>query len=137
VAWAGYPSAGDLPDLFGSDALGVGDVLALPVTSRTMRSAARSAARRRRPARRRSLDWRLLGARLLLAVLVAIGAVVLAPELLPRATPATPTQHHVPSMPTGQDVVGPGPVLDVVLGGPTAEAPTAATAREAGVDPSR
>jgi hypothetical protein len=62
-----------------------------PAAGRPPRSAARTAARRRRqPLPRRGPGWRALGVRLLLVALVAVGAFVLAPDLLHRSVDAAP-----------------------------------------------
>lgn len=80
------------------DLPGPGHGLFVPVDGRSLRSAARSAARRRRPPRGRPrIDGRLLAARLLLAVLVAVAAVVFGPTLLHNPLPGPPVHPVVPT----------------------------------------
>lgn len=100
--------------------------LFVPVTSRSVRSAARTTARRRRPAHRQGIDWRLLAARLVLAVLVALGVVVLGPEFVPRAVQPVPGGQFTTSSPTGPDLVVPAPVV-----------PAPVVPASAGTDPAR
>jgi hypothetical protein len=85
--------------------------LFVPVVSRSLWSAARTAARRRRRARGGGIDWRLFGARLVLAALVALGVVVLGPELVPRSVQPVPSRQLTPSSSTGPGLVVPAPVV--------------------------